>query len=199
MSRTPCVTIDLDAVEANAAAVVRLCAAHGIRVLGVTKGAAGHPGVARAMLRGGVAGIGESRLANAERLRRAGVEAELVLLRIPSPSEADEIGGFRVVVAPVPGADPKALKAASKTLAAGGVQVMALVGEGAGGPPLYVGADKAAVEAGVAAKDLIGVLTGVLGGGGGGSPVAAQGKGKDADRVDEALTEVRKAIAEALG
>ncbi len=91
VSGRPHVAIDLGAIEANAAAVVAMCARHGIRVVGVTKAVAGLPEVARAMLRGGVAGIGESRLRNVERLRRGRVDAELCLLRIPSLSDADAI------------------------------------------------------------------------------------------------------------
>ncbi len=91
VSGRPYVAIDLEAIEGNASAVVRLCAGHGIRVIGVTKATAGLPDVARAMLRGGVAGIGESRLRNVERLRRGGVDTELTLLRIPSLSAADAI------------------------------------------------------------------------------------------------------------
>ena len=49
----PYVSIDLDKIEHNARTVVRLCAAHGIRVSGVTKCVCGNSGVARAMLRGG--------------------------------------------------------------------------------------------------------------------------------------------------
>ena len=87
----PWVRADLDAVEANARAVVRLCAEHGIRVTGVTKCTCGSPEVARAMLRGGVESIGESRLQNVQRLREAGIDAEMMMLRVPPLSTVDEL------------------------------------------------------------------------------------------------------------
>ncbi|HHY31675.1 MAG TPA: alanine/ornithine racemase family PLP-dependent enzyme [Firmicutes bacterium] len=90
----PRVEIDLAKVEGNARAVVEMCAKHGIRVAGVTKVTCGHPDVARAMLRGGVRWIAESRLANLERLRRAGVSCETILLRAPMLHEARDAVRF---------------------------------------------------------------------------------------------------------
>ncbi len=87
----PYLTIDLDKIEHNARAIVALCAEHGISVTGVTKGVCGHPDVARAMLRGGVASIGESHLENVRRLRSAGVDTSYMLLRLPPLSEVDEV------------------------------------------------------------------------------------------------------------
>jgi predicted amino acid racemase len=51
----------------------------------------GHPEVARAMLRGGVSSIAESRLENIQRLIRAGVDTEFMLLRLPALSRVDEV------------------------------------------------------------------------------------------------------------
>jgi len=87
----PYVTIDLDKIEHNARVVVELCRAHGLGVVGVTKCACGHPEIAQAMRRGGVSAIGESQLENIHRLKSAGVAAPLMLLRLPAPSEADEV------------------------------------------------------------------------------------------------------------
>lgn len=87
----PGLQIDLDKIEHNARSIVSLCAGHGIDVTGVTKGTAGDPEVARAMLRGGVTAIGESRLVNIERMRRAGVAARSVMLRIPTLSRVADI------------------------------------------------------------------------------------------------------------
>ncbi|WP_344831370.1 alanine racemase [Actinocorallia longicatena] len=86
----PRVTVDLDVVERNARAVVRACGRSGVGVFGVTKGTCGMPQVARAMLRGGVIGIGESRFENIRRLRAAGIDAKVLLLRSPPPRLADE-------------------------------------------------------------------------------------------------------------
>ncbi|MDJ0868157.1 MAG: alanine/ornithine racemase family PLP-dependent enzyme [Myxococcota bacterium] len=87
----PYLTIDLRAVERNARAVVALCGRHGIAVTGVTKCTCGSPAVARAMLRGGVTSIGESRMENVQRLRAAGVDAPLMMLRIPPLSRVHEV------------------------------------------------------------------------------------------------------------
>lgn len=90
---SPYVTIDLDKIEHNARTIVELCRAHGIEVAGVTKGTCGHPEVARAMLRGGVSSIGDSRLRNIHRLRAAGIQTDYILLRIPALSRLEEVVG----------------------------------------------------------------------------------------------------------
>lgn len=68
-----------------------LCSKHKVTVTGVTKGACAHPDVAWAMLDGGVAGLADSRVANLARLRKAGIRAEMMLLRIPMPSETKSV------------------------------------------------------------------------------------------------------------
>jgi len=87
----PWVSVDLEKVEHNARAITRLCSGSGIAVTGVTKGTCGAPEVARAMLRGGVTSIGDSRVENLARLREAGLDAPLMLLRIPPLSRVDEV------------------------------------------------------------------------------------------------------------
>ena len=82
------VTVDLAKVTANARTVCD--ALPGIEVIGVTKVVCGAPEVARAMLEGGVAGIGESRLENIARLRDAGIDVPFWLLRAPTPGLAEE-------------------------------------------------------------------------------------------------------------
>lgn len=88
---SPCLHIDIGKIERNARAVVELCAGAGIAVTGVTKGVCGHPEVAAAMLRGGVASLADSRLLNINRLRRAGIDAPLMLLRLPPLSRVAEV------------------------------------------------------------------------------------------------------------
>ncbi len=87
----PYLTIDLDKIEHNARTIVALCRQHGIEVTGVTKCVRGLPEVADAMLRGGVASIGESRLENIQRLQDAGIGAPLMQLRLPSLSNVEEV------------------------------------------------------------------------------------------------------------
>ncbi len=87
----PYLTIDLQKIEHNTRTITRLCRTHGLEVTGVTKGTCGHPDVARAMLRGGVTSIGESRLLNMHRLRTRAVPPPYMLLRIPSLSAVDDV------------------------------------------------------------------------------------------------------------
>jgi len=87
----PELAIDLGRIERNARVVVGRCADAGIKVFGVTKGTCGMPQVARAMLRGGVVGLAESRFENIRRLRDSGIAAPLMLLRSPPISRAEEV------------------------------------------------------------------------------------------------------------
>jgi ornithine racemase len=87
----PYVTIDLKKVQDNARIITELCTSSGIQVTGVTKVTCGMPTVARAILAGGVTSIGESRIENIRRLKVSGINAPIMLLRIPPLSAVDEI------------------------------------------------------------------------------------------------------------
>jgi predicted amino acid racemase/arginase family enzyme len=87
----PYITIDLNKIEHNARTITTLCRKYGIEVCGVTKVTCGMPQVAKAMLRGQVACIGESRMQNIHRLKANGVSTEFTLLRIPPLSAAEDI------------------------------------------------------------------------------------------------------------
>jgi predicted amino acid racemase/arginase family enzyme len=91
MQYGPYITIDLNKIEHNARTITALCRKYGIEVCGVSKVTCGMPQVAKAMLRGGVACIGESRMQNIHRLKANGVSTEYTLLRIPPLSAADDI------------------------------------------------------------------------------------------------------------
>ncbi|MES9843798.1 MAG: alanine/ornithine racemase family PLP-dependent enzyme [Candidatus Sedimenticola sp. PURPLELP] len=86
----PYLTIDLGKIEHNARTIVQLCDEHRIEVTGVTKVTCGSPEVARAMIRGGVTSIADSRFENIRRLHDAGIEVPLMLLRLPPLSGASE-------------------------------------------------------------------------------------------------------------
>jgi predicted amino acid racemase len=79
-------TVDLAKIEANARALADRLPQ--LAIVAVTKATCGSPEVARAMLAGGACAIGESRLANIERLRQAGIAAPVWLLRAPTPEQA---------------------------------------------------------------------------------------------------------------
>src|SRR5262245_22281479 len=87
----PSVIIDLDVIAENTWRVTALPNPQGISTFGVTKAACGSPLVARAMLRGGVAGLADSRLDNVQRMRHSGITAPIMMLRIPSVTEAPEV------------------------------------------------------------------------------------------------------------
>lgn len=83
----PRLEIDLNVIESNTRILTGRLAKLGIRVLGVAKGACGLPGVARAMVRGGATGIGDSRIDNLSRLRESGVTEPFTLIRSPMLSQ----------------------------------------------------------------------------------------------------------------
>jgi ornithine racemase len=82
------VTVDLAKITEN----TRRVRAHlpGVEIVAVTKVTCGTPEVAAAMLAGGAAAIGESRLENIVRQRAAGIEASFWLLRATPPALAAE-------------------------------------------------------------------------------------------------------------
>lgn len=86
MSRAATIVIDLDAIEHNARTLVEHLP--GIGITGVTKVTCAEPEVAWALVRGGVAALGDSRLANLANLRRARVRVPVWLIRGPQPAEA---------------------------------------------------------------------------------------------------------------
>lgn len=88
---SPSITISLQKITHNAAKLCRLCAEHGVGITGVSKGVWGNPDIAQAMLDGGVESIAESRLGNISRLRAAGINCPLWLLRLPALSEVDQV------------------------------------------------------------------------------------------------------------
>jgi len=85
------IEVDCQRIRRNAEAVVKLCTERGIDVVGVTKACCGHPEVARAMLDGGVKTLAESRLDNVRRLRQAGIDNDVMLLRLPRLSDVGEV------------------------------------------------------------------------------------------------------------
>ena len=87
----PRLEIRLDRIEHNTRTLVDRLQRLGISVTGVTKATLGAPAVARAMLRGGVVGLGDSRIENIERLRAGGVGATMTLIRSPMLSQVERV------------------------------------------------------------------------------------------------------------
>ncbi|MCP4386107.1 MAG: alanine/ornithine racemase family PLP-dependent enzyme [Hyphomicrobiales bacterium] len=87
----PRLDIDLDKIQHNARTLVERLAMHGIAVIGVTKATLGSPEIAGALLRAGVSGLGDSRIENLEAMRRAGIRAQMTLIRSPMASQAARV------------------------------------------------------------------------------------------------------------
>ena len=83
--------IDLNAISHNTRTLVDRLAPRGISVTGVAKATLGSPSVALAMIRGGVSGMGDSRLENLERLREATTAMPHTLIRSPMLSQVDRV------------------------------------------------------------------------------------------------------------
>ncbi|MGE5580762.1 MAG: alanine/ornithine racemase family PLP-dependent enzyme [Bacillota bacterium] len=86
----PALYIDTEKVRHNTRVISGLLGRQGMRLVGVAKGVMGHVAVAKAMVDGGAAAIGDSRTETLRNLRNLGYEGETVLLRAPSPSRAAE-------------------------------------------------------------------------------------------------------------
>jgi predicted amino acid racemase len=85
----PRLRIDLEKITHNTRRTLMISRVHGIEVMGVTKGAAGMPEVAKAMLAGGIQALADSRLDNIARMRAAGIQTHMTLLRSPGPGDVE--------------------------------------------------------------------------------------------------------------
>jgi len=88
---TPRLEINLAKIMHNARALTALFASKGVEITAVTKGVCGSPEVAATLIRSGIYSLGDSRLANLQKLREAGIDAQFVLLRSPRPSEVEQV------------------------------------------------------------------------------------------------------------
>ena len=88
---TPRLIVNIERVRHNAQTIVTICSAYGISVMGVTKGVSGLPRVARAMLDGGVCALADARIRNIDRMRKGGIDAPVLMLRLPRISSAAEV------------------------------------------------------------------------------------------------------------
>ena len=89
---SPRIEINLEKIEENTRLILSLCQARGIeQVVGVSKVCCADLRVARAMLKGGVQALGDSRLENLKKIRQQGIQIPLVHLRLPMLSQVDEV------------------------------------------------------------------------------------------------------------
>ncbi|MEE4243221.1 MAG: alanine/ornithine racemase family PLP-dependent enzyme [Desulfopila sp.] len=91
MKKNPCLEINLEKLRQNATTIHKLCDAVGIEVVGITKGFTAIPEIAQIMIESGITALGDSRLENIQSLTAAGIEAEMILIRIPMLHEVDRV------------------------------------------------------------------------------------------------------------
>ncbi|PHS19394.1 MAG: amino-acid racemase [Blastopirellula sp.] len=88
---TPRIEVDLSKIRHNTRCLVERLKSQGISVTAVTKAVCGHPKIAQAMLDGGAVDLGEARVSNVERLRKAGITGPIALIRTPMLSQVDQV------------------------------------------------------------------------------------------------------------
>lgn len=86
----PRLLVDLKKLEHNAECVLKECNRQGIRVAGVIKGCNGMTECAEVFARSGCTQIASSRLEQLNACRMAGISADMLLIRSPMLSEAEE-------------------------------------------------------------------------------------------------------------
>ncbi|MBN2005307.1 MAG: alanine/ornithine racemase family PLP-dependent enzyme [Anaerolineae bacterium] len=91
---TPRIEINLDKLVYNARTLMALYGSKGIDITAVTKGVCGSPRIASALMNGGIASFGDSRIANIQKMRAAGIDAQFILIRSPMPSEVARVVEF---------------------------------------------------------------------------------------------------------
>ena len=166
--------------------------------LGVLDAAATHLGtqpeeVERAVLR--LMGELHDRQKEIAGLRRelAGLEYEKLL------QEVQDVAGVRVLAARVQVADAELLREMTDWLRSRLGSVVIVLGAVIDEKPSFVAAvTPDLVDRGLKAGTLIQQVARVVGGGGGGRPTLAQAGGRDANRLDEALALVPKAVSSLL-
>jgi alanyl-tRNA synthetase len=143
----------------------------------------------------------------AERLREAGEGAKQAAKELLGDeaerlvAAAEEVDGIGVVSSRAPIADQKQLLDLANRVQSklGGESAIALGGAEGDKVGLVVLVSKGAVGRGVSAAAVVREAAPLVGGGGGGREEMAQAGGKDAAKLDEALTVARASIERALG
>ncbi|MBN1317005.1 MAG: alanine/ornithine racemase family PLP-dependent enzyme [Anaerolineales bacterium] len=87
----PRLEIDLGKIGKNASELTASLGSKGISVMAVTKCVCGSPEIAKVLLDHGANSLGDSRLANIQRMRQSGIDGKFVLIRSPMPGEAEDV------------------------------------------------------------------------------------------------------------
>lgn len=91
ISSFPRIEIDLGKIYRNTKRLNKLFMSKGISMMGVTKGVLGSPQIAAAMTAGGADFLADSRIENIKKIRDAGIQNSLVLIRTPSMSNIKQV------------------------------------------------------------------------------------------------------------
>lgn len=83
-----------NAIVHNVKNISKMCKDNGVELTAVVKVARGEPALAELYLENGADIIGDSRIANIKRMKFAGVKGPFMLLRIPMPSEVEDVVNY---------------------------------------------------------------------------------------------------------
>ncbi len=109
---------------------------------------------------------------------------------------AQQVGEYKLVTARLDGMNTDELRAAGDILKDSDDNIVAVLGSVSDGKvTLLAVCGKAAVKNGAHAGKIIKETAAIVGGGGGGRPDSAQAGGKDASKLDEALSNVKNLLA----
>lgn len=89
--KTPRLEIYYDKILENARNIINLCHSHGVKIACVTKVVSAHPSVVEAFVEAGADMLADSRLQNLLYIKQLGYNLPLMLLRIPTISEAEDV------------------------------------------------------------------------------------------------------------
>lgn len=90
----PRLEIKLDKLIYNARKLTALYGSKGIHITAVTKGVCGSLRIANALLKSGIRSFGDSHIANIQKMREGGINAQFILIRSPMPSEVEQVVEF---------------------------------------------------------------------------------------------------------
>jgi len=87
----PRIEINLDKIQHNAAVLKHLCEAKGVEVTGVVKGVCADLQIVNALIQAGITRLAVSKTFHLEKLKKAKINATLILLRTPGISEVPAV------------------------------------------------------------------------------------------------------------
>lgn len=89
--KTPYIEIDLNKIAHNASRLKKMWGEAGIDVMGITKVDLGEPHLAQTLADAGITLLGDSRIEDIIRMKKAGVDAKFCLIRTPFLSDVKRV------------------------------------------------------------------------------------------------------------